>query len=614
MTQAAFAAEIIRTFAKPFLSGVLSLATAISPVLPQKQGGFLELASDSLSSDSGKVRIEAYYSIETPSYEYINDVGFEITADTYEGKLDIYADLNNPIFNVYLDEEKENAIYLDTEGYTISPTLGKVFATEAFTEDFGYYYDYDEFAEVHTENYEDRHYGESWEEYFENKLYGVEFTSRISSEAVAANVGLSSDFFELLTLPENTAQVGIIGKETFDFAEKYFYTETVDGENGYGVYLDGMDIVNYLYDVTAVIDSEEYRNAQDNFKGEILGKLNVEDYVKTVYGEDADTKETYEIKKSLYDMMSVILPSMTKSEISTMSEHISAIREFAGNDMPMFESFEEMYDYVIEQGYGDPLEYLEKYSIYYPLYKLLAGSHIDLFLYPKDDTVCLNAELLIDTGDDFGSLKAKLNCIISEYDGELIPSENYADRYSLQDCISKLINNKASEKGVYKTEISWYSEFDDRYDEPAISDEEISVWYLEDDMKAIFTSPAFSSMSAENRNNIISLFEDKYCYDYVYNTIDVELIDNSTYLPLRQIAESCGLTVEWDSEARKAYVIKDDINVDMTGTIIGNRTYVKVRDFEKLGAVIEYDEYMPENYTDDNYRKHCCVTISFFKP
>jgi len=39
---------------------------------------------------------------------------------------------------------------------------------------------------------------------------------------------------------------------------------------------------------------------------------------------------------------------------------------------------------------------------------------------------------------------------------------------------------------------------------------------------------------------------------------------------------------------RKAYVIRGNEKIDMTGVIVDSRTMVKVRDFEKLGYKITY--------------------------
>ena len=68
------------------------------------------------------------------------------------------------------------------------------------------------------------------------------------------------------------------------------------------------------------------------------------------------------------------------------------------------------------------------------------------------------------------------------------------------------------------------------------------------------------------------------------------MIDGSIYLPLRYICETFGEEVEWDAVNREAYIVRGAEKIDMTGTIIDCATMVKVRDFEKLGYKIGYEQ------------------------
>lgn len=72
--------------------------------------------------------------------------------------------------------------------------------------------------------------------------------------------------------------------------------------------------------------------------------------------------------------------------------------------------------------------------------------------------------------------------------------------------------------------------------------------------------------------------------------LDAQIIDNYTYLPLRQIATSFAEKVDWDAAQSKAYVMRGNNKIDMTGTVINERTYVKIRDFSKLGYQIDWDQ------------------------
>lgn len=73
-----------------------------------------------------------------------------------------------------------------------------------------------------------------------------------------------------------------------------------------------------------------------------------------------------------------------------------------------------------------------------------------------------------------------------------------------------------------------------------------------------------------------------------WNTQPYTIIENRVYLPLRYIGETFGEEVYWDNDARKAYVVRGNEKIDMTGVIVESRTMVKVRDLEKLGYKITY--------------------------
>ncbi len=68
------------------------------------------------------------------------------------------------------------------------------------------------------------------------------------------------------------------------------------------------------------------------------------------------------------------------------------------------------------------------------------------------------------------------------------------------------------------------------------------------------------------------------------------IIEERVYLPLRYIGESLGEEVQWDNDNKKAYVIRGTEKIDMTGVLIDSTTMVKIRDFEKLGYTIGYEQ------------------------
>ena len=64
--------------------------------------------------------------------------------------------------------------------------------------------------------------------------------------------------------------------------------------------------------------------------------------------------------------------------------------------------------------------------------------------------------------------------------------------------------------------------------------------------------------------------------------------DKNVYLPLRTISEKFGEAVAWDQTSKKAYIVRDNKQIELTGILKDGTTYVKVRDFEKLGYEVSY--------------------------
>jgi len=72
-------------------------------------------------------------------------------------------------------------------------------------------------------------------------------------------------------------------------------------------------------------------------------------------------------------------------------------------------------------------------------------------------------------------------------------------------------------------------------------------------------------------------------------TMEVHLLDNYTYLPLRLIGESLGEKVGWDQAAHQAYVEQSGQRIYMTSLYFNERAFIKIRDFERLGYTVTWD-------------------------
>lgn len=67
-------------------------------------------------------------------------------------------------------------------------------------------------------------------------------------------------------------------------------------------------------------------------------------------------------------------------------------------------------------------------------------------------------------------------------------------------------------------------------------------------------------------------------------------IYGSMYLPMRKICERLGEIVDWDPVLGRAYVVRGEEKIDMTGVLKEGKTFIKIRDFEKLGYLVDYYE------------------------
>lgn len=61
------------------------------------------------------------------------------------------------------------------------------------------------------------------------------------------------------------------------------------------------------------------------------------------------------------------------------------------------------------------------------------------------------------------------------------------------------------------------------------------------------------------------------------------------YIPMRSISENLGEQVAWNPNEKKAYIVRPDKQIEMTGIKKNGITYVKVKDFEKLGYTVSYE-------------------------
>lgn len=71
--------------------------------------------------------------------------------------------------------------------------------------------------------------------------------------------------------------------------------------------------------------------------------------------------------------------------------------------------------------------------------------------------------------------------------------------------------------------------------------------------------------------------------------MDVNMINNQAYLPLRQVAEELDEKVGWDETSKQAYIERNGQRIIIAGVIVEGETLIKSRDLEKLGYQVSWD-------------------------
>ncbi|WP_352400597.1 copper amine oxidase N-terminal domain-containing protein [Anaerotignum sp.] len=98
------------------------------------------------------------------------------------------------------------------------------------------------------------------------------------------------------------------------------------------------------------------------------------------------------------------------------------------------------------------------------------------------------------------------------------------------------------------------------------------LWGWEGDSEAMLTKERAEVSLASN---------DTEMTDYVVK-------DGRVYLPLRMICEAMGETVEWNKDDKTAYVVREGGKTAMDGVLQDGKSFISVRDFEKLGYTVDY--------------------------
>lgn len=288
--------------------------------------------------------------------------------------------------------------------------------------------------------------------------------------------------------------------------------------------------IDYITEAFKGFDSRLITKINNGYKIE-LDSESVVSFIKrliTYVSENRDLlfDETVNYFEDIYDNMNIIeLTGMTEAEIEAEIEELRASRQ-------------EFYDFIDEAVlFIESEEFKENSNIF-------DRSQLKEEIYKKGSTYVQNIQgELVFTDIIIGNLKSYSEIIPANVEKTVISERFITDEElnNLHDDVENKINP------VNKVQISWY---------PDSYGADINKYRLDG--------------------------EDEWDYN------SYALIEDRVYLPLRYIGESFGEEVQWDNENKKAYVIRGNEKIDMTGVLIDDITMVKIRDFEKLGYKIGY--------------------------
>ncbi len=589
MIFSSFLTVLLTEIVKPFIATVLSVVMALTSVLTGPMGEYTKLSAKTLGFDPMHTKVD--YEITFDAGDIIASAGenFEIPEISglsengifsLESSFDIYTDLENMRYVLESGdiENKEYAVYLDTGAFAVSPDLTKdliAFAGEEYTA--------------------------AYDKHFAGKTFFVSFDEFFGQEELIDAEELKSttdlikavleDAGKAMTTEENIKLLSDVYKPILENAGKFYSETAVDGVKAYTCKMTGSELVEYYSDTFETVYSEETLDSMFKYAKAIVKALDFTKYAEAM-GVPAE-----EVAIPTDEELDEVFTS-AKEEMLAEGAEINALFQLA-------------FDMLLT---GENIESLGELAI---IYEYLDDSYMQSTIYEKDGAIHELSELVVSNGEKT-LLTLKVTAVTKEYEGEvtaasrLFTSEQALD---LDVLMSKAVFEKAVSKGVDSIEISWYSEMSPEYTAPAIDQVYFDVYYKtllpEYEVYSDYqTNPDFPE---DEKALIKEMFDNKFVFESDDFDSSAHLIDGSVYLPLRQIMESAGYEVSWDGEARKAYVTVSGEKIDMTGTIIGDRTYVKVRDFEKLGATVDYEEYLYNADAYNDFQKSCYATITFAK-
>ncbi|MBR3994467.1 MAG: copper amine oxidase N-terminal domain-containing protein [Clostridia bacterium] len=598
--------SIITSIIKPYIAGVMSLTMAVTSTLPGAVGDYAKLQQKAMETNPAKSEIVINLAIDIDAIE--TAVGEEIVPEDFaipgmleDGKLNVsgtiytYTDMENTSIAISFGGELEDgkAIYLDEEGVAITADVVDtvlnamtLFGDESSVKTY----------EVYKKYFDGNGMYISWQELF--GIGELEADEEVTAILDFVEVAID-DLFAILTTEENVKAFGEIYNPIYGALTDLYTVDTVDGVKTYSCKMTGMDLIEYSTEVLEVMYSEETAGKIIDFVTDIADDIDYIKYIDMVEQIEGDLELPEGITNEM--ITAVVVGYIEQYRADFVADYSSVGTE----DITIFD--------VILTGKDESGEYAELVEILPVLTPFLENSYAESGIYEKNGVVTENSKIVINDGKA-EYLSFEVITGVEKYDGVLPAAKDVVPfdmRVEAVEIENKLGYEDALEKGVQSVEISWNSYMYPDENQLHISYPYFYVTYNTKMLDSIISNPEFEAMDEEYKQAVIEMYENEYEMRYCDTT--AHLIDNSVYLPLRQLMENAGYEVSWDGEARKAYVTVGGVKIEMTGTIINDRTYVKVRDFEKLGATVEYSEdfYYEDAYND--FDKDCRAVIIFAK-
>jgi len=601
---------------KSVSAGMMSLVMTMASFVPGSMGECMKLQAEGNSIENCRTELTLSLEADKELIELIaNEKGVidsipEIPGIYENGKvtvnvpLYVFTDAANERMAISFDKEltKDNAIYLDTEGIAIPAGATKtVMAAVGMVGDE----EYTKIADVYTKYFPDNGMYITYDQIFGVDDLDSVFEDTGVESAVEMISGIVNDVIGIMSTEENVKNLVETYEPIFEHSEKYFSEVNIDGVKGYTSKMTGTDILVYASDIYAYMFSEEFGNASFNY---FLGLVDDVDYLKYI-----------ELINSFVDEEErIVLPDGTTNEVIASFVKLWLESEIKDDFLSVFTNEElatipVIIDYLAT-GNGEETANAELKEIRALITPFMENSYTESTIYKKDGAIVENTVLSVSNGEkeylklSVGSKKESYNVTVAAA-RDIVPFDKIVE---FQEIDNKLGYEAAVSKGVSSIDISWDSYMFPDDSELYITAPYFCINYNSAMIDSLKNDPEFLKMTPEEQELLIgTLREDEK--EYKYSDTRAELIDERVYLPLRQLMENAGYEVSWDSTLAKAYVTVDGQKIEMSGIIIDDRTYVKVRDFEKLGAVVEYKEEVYYHNAFNDFNKTCYATITFAK-